>query len=355
MKEFHLPAHDDEPLSERERRKIRRSLERHPARVCTKLGTIALGAALILHTDITINKLRLSHTDPHIHRITEAIDPENRDEMTVYMDGFAGNDGSWITSKMAPAMQAARDTNIAALEYDQNGISVPEIAKDIAAIAAEDNLETVSLHGYSIGGMIALETAAILQEKYGITVPFIFLDQTPSTANTIKATVRDPASTLFVDIMGTAKTFGLDIEYSGIARGIFDTVSPNDVSHLKDSTTKLMRDQFIYGTSTDTEVSVERLGKNPFTAPTLVYLSSTSPERDYMVDLPEAENDYRELAETYGLGFITIQIEDAIHSRPDLTLDAYQTAMDSAHDEIATITTPARDMTESLSRALRVS
>lgn len=331
-------AYDDTPLTERELRKIRRSVERplRLARLSTKIGAVVLTLVSILHTDIAYNKWQLEDTEPQIHRIADSISDEHRDETTIYIDGFAGHDGSWITEKMTPAIQAAHDTNVAALEYDPDGISPPEIAEQIAKIAEQDTLNSVSLHGYSIGGMISLEVAAILQDKHGVCVDRIFLDQSPGGASTIKSTVRDPATTLFVDIMGAAKSLGFDMEYSGIAREIFERVSPNDMDHLEQSTTKLMRDQFMYGINVNVEEFMEKLGNQPACdTPIIIYVSSTTPERDYMVDLIDAESRYRELSYRYGLTFMTIDVENVIHSRPDLTLDAYEQAFTKAHDRIA--------------------
>ncbi|GEM_PF-4758062 len=320
---------DSEALSERELQKLRRQIERprRTASIATKLAAVALTGVAILHTDIAYNKLRLQHTEPVIHTIADALDESYADQTTVYIDGFAGHDGSWITTKMTPAIQAAHDTNTAALEYDRAGISVPEIAQRIADLAERDDLSSVSLHGYSIGGMLTLETAAILQEKYNIPVDRIFLDQSPSSAATIKTSVRNPATTVFVDIMGTANTFGLELEYSGIIRGIFDMVSADKAAHLKQSTTKLMRDQFIYGVNTDVRQSFDRLSQSSPHRPMIIYLSSTSPHRDYMVDLVASETDYHNLAKKYGFDFVPIYVDDAIHSRPDLTIDAYEAAM----------------------------
>lgn len=333
---------NSEILNERELRKLRRQTERpiRLARVGMRLGAIAAGAGLLLHTDIAINKWRLDESEPQIHAIAEANEPKYQDETTIYIDGFAGHDGSWITGKMTPALQAAHDSNIAALEYDADGISVPAIAEQIAEMAEQNHLSSVSLHGYSIGGEISLETAAILQEKYHIQVDRIFLDQSPSSADTIKSTVRDPASTLFVDVMGTAKSLGYDLEYSAAARWIFDAASPNDMEHLKNSTTKLMRDQFIYGISTNVEKSIKRLSENPLTTPTLIYVTSDDPSRDYMVNLIRAEEEYRVLAEKYGLNFMTITVTGVIHSRPDLTLDAYEQAFAVANEDIAALDSP---------------
>lgn len=327
---------DETELDEREIRRLRRRIERPTrlARAGMRLGAIAASAALILQTDILWNKMRLDDGAPEIHPIALAHDAAHQDETNVYIDGFAGHDGSWITGKMTPAMQAGHDTNTAALEYDAGGISVPVIAGRIAEMAEANHLKSVSLHGYSIGGMISLEIAALLHEKYGIQVDQIILDQSPSGADTIKSTVRDPASTVFVDVMGTAKSLGFDIEYSGIMRTIFDTVSPADVTHLQDSTTKLMRDQFMYGISADVEKSIKKLGNGSFAPPSLIFVTSDNPDRDYMVKLAQAEADYRELAARYGLPFMTITVEGVIHSRPDLTLDAYETAFADAHDDI---------------------
>ena len=338
MMEHNNPVvYEDTLLTERELRKIRRSVERpvRLSRLAVRVGATALTLSAILHTDIAYNRWQLEDTEPQIHHIADALSDEYRDQTTVYIDGFAGNDGSWITTKMTPAIQAAHDTNVAALEYDPDGISPYEIATRIAELAERDNLTSVSLHGYSIGGMISLEVATILQDNYMVCVDRIFLDQSPESASTIKSTVRDPATTLFVDIMGTAKSLGFDMEYSGIAREVFELLSPNDMNHLQQSTTKLMRDQFMYGINVDVEEFMKKLSaQSTCDVPTIVYVSSTSPERDYMVDLRAAEDRYRELSSKYDLPFMTITIEDAVHSRPDLTIEAYERAFAEARDTI---------------------
>ena len=79
---------------------------------------------------------------------------------------------------------------------------------------------------------------------------------------------------------------------------------------------------------------LKKLGADPFTAPALIYVTSDNPARDYMVDLVAAEATYRELASRYGLPFMTITVDGVIHSRPDLTLDAYETAFAAASDDI---------------------
>jgi pimeloyl-ACP methyl ester carboxylesterase len=130
------------------------------------LGTyITLTPLQILQADIEINKMNQEVSTPSIHSILEAKDSDNTDKATVFIDGFASQDGSWTTKKIADTLQIVNDSDIWALEFSKNRISVPAIAEQIAHKAEHEKVTSVSLYGYSIGGMISLEVAHELIKK----------------------------------------------------------------------------------------------------------------------------------------------------------------------------------------------
>lgn len=332
----HYPRLDTE-LSPREMAHVRHSFERprRLARLAMGIGCVALSATLVLQSDIAWHKFELRDTEPIIHSIAEPLNSNDAGSATVYIDGFAGQDGSWITEKMTKAIQSINDSRIYALEYDKAGININAIADKIASKAAEDNIDHLSLYGYSIGGTIATEIAYFLQDTYNLTIETIFLDHTPANAKSIRPDMRSFAAPIMSGIK-TFKDAGIDIEYSGIARAVVDTALSDKVSLLQNSTTSLMRDQFLIGVSADPAHNLSKLKTDQRPDPVIVYISSTNPSTDYMVDDAKSEKDFRALAKKNGFPFVAISVNGAIHSRPDLTIPAYEEAFAAGKAEVQT-------------------
>ena len=331
-----LTTNDDE-LTARELAYGRRSVER-PRRIARRtiatIGSLVLGPALILQTDIAWHESQLLDTEPVIHSIAEPLESEDAGSATVFIDGFAGQDGSWIAGKMTEALQAVHDSNVWALEYDRAGINISDIAEKIATKASEEGVDTISLYGYSIGGIISTEVANFLQEKYHITVDVIFLDHTPSGAGSIRPKIRNQGI-IATSIIRSFKDIGINIEYSGIARAAVEATLLNNVSYLQDSTTSLMRDQFLIGVSANSEHNISKLKTDEHPEPVIVYITSADPETDYMVDDAKSEKEFKKFAKKAGLPYIVLPVDGAIHSRPDLTLPACKEALSAGHDEVA--------------------
>lgn len=282
----------------------------------------------ILQTDIAFNKMNLEDSTPAVHSILEASLPENNDQATVFIDGFASQDGSWTTSKIADTLQIINDSNIWALEYASGGISIPAIAEQIAEKAEEEDVTSVALYGYSIGGMMALETANELISKYNINVSTIFLDHSPAGQDSIRQSIRNQASPA-IDAIRWFHSIGIDIEYSSIARDVVNLLFAEDISHLGNTPINLMRDQYLYGTETNTDQSIHQLGETTPT-PNIVYITSSDPGSDYMVDVEQSEILYEEMSDEYQIPFFVIPVDGAIHSRLDLTVEQYAEAFTDA-------------------------
>jgi pimeloyl-ACP methyl ester carboxylesterase len=268
---------------------------------------------------------------PTLHVTQEAASPENADEVTVFIDGFATRDGSWASSNVAKPLQSVNDSTIWALEYANNQVSVPEIAAEIAKKAERDGVHSVSLYGYSIGGMVALETAVTLVNEYNLNVPTIFLDHSPADGKSIRESVREQASPA-IDAIELFHSVGIDIEYSSIAREFINRFSGIDITYLKNTSLSLMLDQYLYGTSADTNRFMEILGKQ---TPNIEirYVTSTDPSIDDTIDLVRSEDMYEDMSEKYDIPFYTIPVEGATHGRIDLAAKQYETAfIAAAHD-----------------------
>jgi hypothetical protein len=93
-----------------------------------------------------------------------------------------------------------------------------------------------------------------------------------------------------------------------------------------------MLDQYLYGTSADTNRFMEILGKQ---TPNIEirYVTSTDPSIDDTIDLVRSEDMYEDMSEKYDIPFYTIPVEGATHGRIDLAAKQYETAfIAAAHD-----------------------
>lgn len=336
----HTPSQSKETseLSPRELSRLRFSHEwqRRAGRTTQKIAATALAATFLLQTDILLHKHELDASDPRIHSIEQSDDELNQTGI-VFIDGFGGQNGSWAARSLESPITSMVEGDLLALEQDKDGISIKAVAREIANYAEQKQLTSLSLYGYSLGGVQAIKVAAILRDTYGITVPFIFLDRVPSSGDMIKKKLRGQAIA-FLDtvnafhIKGT--DIGIDIEYSRILRGLFNAASPNDISHLNNSSTPFIIDQLSMGMTANTDADIAELASDELPQPVMVYISSPHPEKDYFVDLTGSEEEFRQSAIDAGLDFVTISV-DAIHSRPDLSQPEYQAAYESMADELS--------------------
>ena len=326
----------DHALAVDEHDQTRRALRDYRYR---RIGTVATKALYslyvaslplqVLQADITATKLDISDSTPVIHTIAEARDEINDDTATVFIDGFASKDGSWTTSKMVEPLQALNDSDIWALEYSLDGISAKEIAEQIANKASTDGVSSVSLYGYSIGGMVTLEVAHELMSTHKLAVPTIFLDHAPADKNSIRQTMRDQG-TPALEVISWFNSIGIEIEYSSIARSVINQLFADNMSHLNGTPTNLMRDQYLFGMNANTDEALKHISEVDTTIPNVVYITSSDPSSDYMIDLKRSVELYRESTKKYGFLFSVVAVDDAIHSRLDLTIDQYNTAFTEA-------------------------
>lgn len=326
----------DQPLAIDEHNQERRALRDYRYRRMGAIATKALYSLYVaslplqvIQADITASKMDISDSTPIIHTIAESRDEINDDTATVFIDGFASKDGSWTTSKMIEPLQTLNDSDIWALEYSLDGISAKEIAEQIADKAATDNTSSVSLYGYSIGGMVTLEVARELISTHKLTVPTIFLDHAPADRESIRKTMRDQGSPA-LETISWFNSIGIEIEYSSIARSVINQLFADDMSHLNGTPTNLMRDQYLFGMNANTDEALKHISEVDAAIPNVVYITSSDPSSDYMIDLERSVKLYQESAKKYDFLFSVVAVDDAIHSRLDLTVDQYNAAFTEA-------------------------
>lgn len=295
------------------------------AQLSTKLSALALGGLLIFQTDIVTNKLMLENESPQVHLIMSS-DDEYNDTQTTLIDGFASQDGRWAARSLKDPIEALLGGDITALEHDSNGISPKAVAKEIAKSTFARGDTKVNLYGHSLGGIEALKVAIILRNTYGITVETIVLDRTPSSEDTIEPSKKGQADLLLGAIdsfMIDGTDIGIDLQYSRIARGVFDLILGESASHMKRTAAPFIVDQLTMASTANTMRDIQKLADNTsLPLPTIVYVTSPQPDSDGFVMLDQALDDFQQSANKAGLSFIVLVV-DSTHSRPDLAQSAY--------------------------------
>ncbi len=308
-----------------------------PLRKRSRVGAIVLASTVaigsILPADIAFGKAAVADSLPIIHPIAEQIGNEFADTPIVYMDGFARQDSSWQAGNMAEAIQASTDSSISALEYGENGITVDIIAHQIAESLEGKNATSVSLYGYSIGGDVALQVADILINKYDITVKEIYLDHTPADAKSIDSEGRTMGAAV-LDTVHFFESIGLELQYSSIARTIVNEVIPADMTYTRSVSSSVIIDQYTLGTSIDTAETINNLQSDQHPTPVLIYITSSDPESDDVIDLVRSDQEFEQKAADAHVPYISLAVEGGPHGRPDLVIDSYKQVLMGARREI---------------------
>lgn len=307
-----------------------------PLRKRSRIGAIVLASTValgsILPVDITLGKASVENSAPIIHPIAESINEKNNSPV-IYIDGFARQNSSWQAGIMADAIQASTGSAVSALEYSDKGISIDTIATKIAEYLKQQGASSVSLYGYSIGGSVSLQVANILINKQNITVKEIYLDHTPSDAESINSDGRN-MGTAALNTLSFFGDLGLELQYSSIARNIVNETIPEDMTYIKRVSSSIIIDQFTLGTSIDPDEAINNLQSDRHPSPVIVYVSSSNPADDEVVDLVRSEQQFQQTTLEAGIPYVSLSVEGGLHGRPDLVIDSYEQVLPEARAEI---------------------
>ena len=336
FKDLHKNDPGGDQLSEHEIRRAVRSVTRlrRFGRKAVATATIMMTPFMYLQSDIVLTNIISPDTTAQIHEIAEAPEGDNSGLETVFIDGFGSVNGSYFASRLTPAIEAAAGGSVSAIEYGNRSINYDKIAEQIVESYHENNKQRLALYGYSIGGRIALHVAVILKEKYGIDVETIYLDHTPIDAKSVRASQRSKAQLVLSGIEAFDK-IGINIEGSTTARFLADRAF-RDLSY-SDATTSLMVDQYFVTLRNDAEDLFKKIGDLNGPKTTIVYLTSANEKSDYMVNDTRSRKLATKYAAANSLPSAVWWVKDAMHSRPDLTVDQYVDATKGGKDELSAL------------------
>lgn len=299
-----------------------------PLRKYSRIGAAALTAVIalssVLPVDIAIGKANVENSSPIIHPITEALDQQLNNIPTFYMDGFARQDSTWQATKMQFVIQKNTDgSEVDALEYSEKGISIDKIAQKIAEYLEPRGLKSVSLYGYSVGGEASLLVAGVLIHKYGIRVVKIYTDHTPADTKSIRPVQRETAAAV-LRTLEFFEGFGLELQYSSIARSIVNQNIPGDLTYINDVSSSLIIDQYSLGSTTDTGDAISNLKSHGNPTPVVINVTSSDPNSDKIIDLKRSDEIFRKETKEADIPYVSLEVDGGPHGLPNLIINSYK-------------------------------
>lgn len=155
---------------------------RRRSRLPLKIAAAALAFATIdtaYWSDVNENRAEQAAAEVTINVIGKPLDEANSTKATVFIDGFNTYDANYLAKSVGPAVQQVADGELWSLSYNNAILNRKKIYETIVDLAKERGIESVSVAGYSMGGIIAVEAASDIIVNSSIEVNSIDLMHTP--------------------------------------------------------------------------------------------------------------------------------------------------------------------------------
>jgi len=153
---------------------LERQLKR---RSVLKLGGLVLGGGML--ADTVAGEFIWGGTNPEIHIMHDAQKAKSAPyTYTLAIGGFNVFNMEGLGATIADVLPA--QGQIAFLKQADNGINLADIEREVDRFIEENDVLRLSIYGHSMGGMLALQIAAMIKDK----VPYmeaVYLDCTPAS------------------------------------------------------------------------------------------------------------------------------------------------------------------------------
>lgn len=332
------------------------------------MGALGVGLFIAVHltsyaTDVHENKEIQADANVDVSLVARPLHSENAHSGVVMIDGFGSNNSLSLAEHRAPIIQQIPelDGNVYSVNYNNASLDIETIATDTAKVLKHDGINEITMVGYSAGGNIMYGVEDYL-EKYNFAIKANILESVPNGADRLQ-----PARQNEVDIVKTLKHVpgaqystplrfigemafragGYSAPLSGDTVGENIGIAADNVKNfftiageVKDDLhnkalpgTWLMFDQVLAVENGNFKDHVENLGKLPNTTlhPTQIYIGNAT---DGVVDNIGSEKDLQQYTTEANLPYISFNVPDAVHGRPDLGTDAFKKAFLEHKDAI---------------------
>ncbi|HWT40693.1 MAG TPA: hypothetical protein VN081_05515 [Dongiaceae bacterium] len=350
------PALDIKWLKKQERRFTRR--RRFPL----KFGAAAIITSSLLHaylSDVYENEQREQSVQVSLKSIND--NPESTSS-NAFIAGFNSLDANFLTRKLGPAVMQVSRGDLDSVNVGDAPPNPKAIAEKIIEHAKENNLDEVSLFGYSLGGIETIKAAVQIAENSGIRIKAIYLASTPHDIESLYPDRRNLLSGLTTALSwvpysehSTYVQFLLTLGFN-----IDDFMPGSDladrITHF-DGQTFWSDAQYQWDTAwehkspsvatleyqidlarTDVRSDIKQLAEatqNNVT-PTIVYLRIARPGLDYVVENDKASSQYCDDAREVHIPCIIVSVRGSSHDEYYTTqsVNAYNDALRVNKNEI---------------------
>ncbi|MDN5275978.1 MAG: hypothetical protein JWN33_627 [Candidatus Saccharibacteria bacterium] len=356
--EVHAPLKIEKQPDTLRIRRINRRLAAAASLLLT--GSLGFGAAV---DDISQNQELAAASTPSIYSRYEAVEPANNGRATVYMNGFGTINADMLADSIRPGMTEIYDSETWSVNYGTAPLNAGQIADRIIELADKRHVDEIALVGYSAGGDIVLDVNEQLAEKSELAVPLLGLISTPDQMANLRDDQRDQASA-FLDVLSrfpllaysTPVRFAgeMSLEASQFTAEPADmldipaTVAENVTAFVETAhevnerlsskyspQTWLMFDQMLAIQNAHAQERIKKISEQTGRLqPTLIYLGTEAPGYDYVVDDDTSGDNICHYASEVGIDCLQYDVPGAVHTRPDLTVEAYTTTLTNARYEV---------------------
>lgn len=173
-------------------KKLERQLKRR-SRLPLKIGATALTFATIgsaYWADVHTNRAERAASEVSINIVGEALYKTNSDKATIFIDGFNTYDADYLAETVGPAVQQVADGEIWSLSYNNAILSREKIYETISEMVEDRGIESVSISGYSMGGILAIEAASDIVAKSTTEVNSVVMMHTPDGSDGLRSYQR---------------------------------------------------------------------------------------------------------------------------------------------------------------------
>lgn len=194
----------------------------------SRLRATLAGYVLTLTTALGMNAYMSDVTENMQSESSEGISvasiaPDNTDSFALFSNGFYSKNADVLAEKLGPALQQITPTSLESLHGGDSFRDPHEIARVITEYAEANGKTSVSLFGYSVGGIETLKTAAPILKESNITVDMLYLAATPSSIESLQ-----PSKQLQQDALIKALTFIPYSEHSDYVKHGISTILSKD-------------------------------------------------------------------------------------------------------------------------------
>lgn len=312
------------------------------SRATKLLAASALGLSLFLG-DTFEAQFEASLTRPTILQVTSPQHKANLDSAINISPGLGLRNSYAIADTLRGFSSEGR---VWATAYDNKAINGGNIAELLLKKSEADGVTHLALWGDSMGGTLSLEMAVDIQRsKQDINVPYIVLEDTPSSLEAVRqqqqvngdlllSSTETPllaysrVAHFLVELGARYEQYANDdgfeaVSFASAAGTVFDTkIAAKDAP-----SSALMGSQYSTIVTSNVRNNIIELGKPNESGkpkPVLVLIRPVSDTSDQVVDSDVMEAEYRAYAFEAKLHLVVVEMPDISHGDPTMNQQQYR-------------------------------